>query len=123
MPRAVAVIVPALTPLPGEGNAILRAAQLLVAERIDWGSVLEADEGLAAKAAVAKLFEGADACSDRAAREHVRNLVKPSRRRQGTRGRRNVVRRDLPLCEPPFVCRIDRREKVTSGLRISASRR
>jgi hypothetical protein len=51
---------------------------------------LEADDGLAAKAAAAKLFEhlaraaqfnhGADARSDSAVREHVRNLVQPLRR-------------------------------------------
>jgi hypothetical protein len=52
--------------------------------------VLEVDDGLAAEAAIAKLFEhlaravqfnhGADARSDRAVREHARNLVEPLRR-------------------------------------------
>src|SRR6476646_11733513 len=88
--------------------------------------LLEADDSLAAEAAVAKLFErlaravqfnhGADAGSDRAVREHVRNLVKPFWRRQGICARRNVVRRDLALSEPPFVCRIDRRDKTASRL-------
>ncbi len=51
---------------------------------------LEADDGLAAEAAVAKLFEqlshsvqfnrGADARGDRAVREHARNLAQPLRR-------------------------------------------
>src|SRR6478672_8364113 len=87
---------------------------------------LEADDGLATEAAVAKLFEhlaraiqfnhGADTRSDRALREHVRNLVKPFWRRQGICARRNVVRRDLALSEPPFVCRIDRRDKTASRL-------
>ena len=54
------------------------------------GLMLEADDGLAAEAAVTKLFEhlpravqfnrGADARSDRAVREHARNLVQPLRR-------------------------------------------
>ena len=52
--------------------------------------ILKANDGFAAEAAVAKLFEqlaravqfnhGADARSDRAVREHVRDLVQPLRR-------------------------------------------
>ena len=52
--------------------------------------VLKANDGLAAEAAVAKLFEQlaravqfnhrADARSDRAVRKHVRDLVQPLRR-------------------------------------------
>ena len=57
---------------------------------IAWSAVLEADDGLAAEAAVAKRFEqlghavqfnrGADARSDRAVREHAHNRVQPLRR-------------------------------------------
>jgi hypothetical protein len=86
---------------------------------------LEPDDRLAAEAAIAKLFEhlarlaqfnrGADARSDCPVREHARDLVQPLRRCQGIRVPRNVVCCDLALRKPPFVCRVDRRDKAASG--------
>jgi hypothetical protein len=86
---------------------------------------LEADDGLAAEAAAPKLFEhlaravqvnrGADARSDRAVSEQARNLCQPLPGREGIGARRNVMRRDFTFCEPPLVCRVDRRDKAAPG--------
>jgi hypothetical protein len=79
-----------------DARHLIAEARLLPHALESAATVLEADHGLAAETAVAKLFEnlaravqfnyGADARSDRAVREHMRNLVQALRRRQGTSG-------------------------------------
>src|ERR1700733_5026440 len=86
---------------------------------------LEADDGLAAEAAAAKLCKylpsvvqldrRADARGDRALREHARHLAQSVRRYEGVLARRVVVRRDLALSEPFLVRREDRRDEAAAG--------
>jgi hypothetical protein len=85
---------------------------------------LEADDGFAAEAAGAELFDdlggavqingGADARSDDAVGKHARDLVQPLRRGRGIVGARNVERRDFALGEPLFVRCVDGRDEAAS---------
>ena len=96
------------------------------AARSSYGrGVLQADDGLAAEAALAKLFEdlahavqfycGADPRGDRTVGQQARDLGQPLRRQEGIRARRAVVRSDLPGGEPPFVGCENRRDQAAAG--------
>ena len=64
-----------------------------------------------------RLNNGVDARSDRALREHARNLGQPPWRGQWIREGGNIECGDLAFSEPPFFCCITRRDKTASGLK------